>query len=94
MLFEEKHYGSPISEKLSEIIRRYTDKDDIADTSRRTDISVSTIRDVIYRRNSLTENNSGAIVAMAGIAFRNCLDSRQQADEDTEYFAKELKVLK
>lgn len=92
MLFEEHHYGSPISEELSEIIRRYTTSRDIAEVARNEKAGTSTIRDVLYYRNSLTKKNADAIIEMAKIAFHNCMNQRKQTEKDAEFFAKEIKV--
>lgn len=71
-LFEKEHFGKPISTELSNYLRTYTDKFDRADISTKTSVSLSTIRDVIHRSNTLTENNSKAIVELMKMAIKNC----------------------
>ncbi len=53
-MFTEEDYGKPINEKLSVTLRRNTSKDDFANVATYTNTSFSTIRDVVYRTNSLT----------------------------------------
>jgi len=81
-MFEENVFGKPISEKLSTILRRNTTKDDYANVAALTNISFSTIRDVVYRTNSLTKSNSKAIKILIQIAFENSLARQLQAESD------------
>jgi len=81
-MFEENDFGKPISEKLSVILRRNTTKDDYANIAAITNISFSTIRDVIYRTNSLTKSNSKAIGILMQTAFENSLARQLQATSD------------
>ena len=48
-MFKKDDYGKPINERLSQTIRRNTSKNVAAYTT----VSFSTIRDVVYRTNSL-----------------------------------------
>ncbi|MFS4466331.1 hypothetical protein [Maribacter sp. 2210JD10-5] len=84
-MFSENDYGKPISEKLSIILRRNTSKDDFANIAALTSISFSTIRDVVYRTNSLTKSNSKAIIALTKVAFDNSLALQLQAEGDKKY---------
>jgi hypothetical protein len=70
-MFQSEDFGKPISEELSENLKKYTSKDDRADVSIKTGISVSTIRDVVYRANMLTENNSIGIIELIKVAIAN-----------------------
>lgn len=72
-MFEPEDFGKPIYEKLSVILRRNTTKDDFANVAASTGISFSTIRDVVYRTNSLTYSNSKAIQELIKVAFDNAL---------------------
>jgi cyanate lyase len=81
-MLKENNYGKPISEKLSAIIRRNSTKDDFANVASITGISFSTIRDVVYRTNSLTKTNSKAIRSLLNIAFENSLARQLQAEGD------------
>ena len=92
MLFEENHYGKPISEKLSEIIRRNIKPDSIKEVAKNSSVSIGTIKGVIYSGNNVTELNSTAIIELARVAFRNCMNTRKQAEADAEFFAREIEV--
>ena len=86
-LFEEDHFGKPISEGLSRYIQKYTDKYDRADVSVKTKVGTSTIRDVVYRTNSLTKNNSKAILELMRISVINCtqrIEKAYKAKEELE----------
>lgn len=67
--------GSPISDQLSEYLRQYTSKGDRADVSIKTGVGASTIRDVVYRNNNLTEDNSRAIYRLINVAIHNGMNS-------------------
>ncbi|MEO1009796.1 MAG: hypothetical protein AAFX53_00730 [Bacteroidota bacterium] len=84
-MFESKDYGRPISEQLSRTLRRNTTKDDFANISSATGISFSTIRDVVYRTNSLTRSNAKAIHALVKVAFDNSLARQLIAEGDKHY---------
>ncbi|MEM7380132.1 MAG: hypothetical protein AAF361_02915 [Bacteroidota bacterium] len=81
-MFENDEFGKPISEKLSVILRRNTSKDDYANVAASTNVSFSTIRDVVYRTNSLTKSNSKAIIVLLQRAFENSLGRQLQATSD------------
>ncbi len=81
-MFEENDFGKPISEQMSAILRRNTDKDDLANIASRTNVSFSTIRDVLYRTNSLTKTNSRAIRLLIRTAFENSFAKQLQAEGD------------
>lgn len=74
-------FGSPISEKLSDYLRKYTTSNDRATVCIETGVGMSTVRDVCYRKNSLTEDNSKAIIALVNIAISACENSIEKADE-------------
>ncbi|NAS10904.1 hypothetical protein [Poritiphilus flavus] len=84
-MFEKDEFGKPISEKLSTILRRNTSKDDYANIAALTNVSFSTIRDVVYRTNSLTKSNSKAIIVLLQRAFENSLARQLQATSDKIY---------
>ncbi len=90
IMFNEDHYGKPIDERLSITLRRNTTKDDYANVASRTSISFSTIRDVVYRTNSLTKGNSKAIKALIRIAFDNSLARQLQAEGDKKFLNRML----
>ncbi|MGI9551206.1 MAG: hypothetical protein ACR2MT_08410 [Aurantibacter sp.] len=84
-MLSEDHYGKPINEKLSITLRRNTTKDDFANVASYTNVSFSTIRDVVYRTNSLTKSNSKAIKALIKVAFDNSLAKQLQAEGDKKF---------
>lgn len=85
-MFTEKDYGIPISVELSEAVRRYTNHHDRAEASRLTGIGSSTVRDVVFRNNNLTEDNSKAILVMINTARIHCNLRIAQAVKDSKYF--------
>lgn len=80
--FKSNSYGKPISEELSKNLKKYTSKDDRANVSIKTGISVSTIRDVVYRVNMLTENNSVGILELIKVAVSNI----ETSSNDKKFF--------
>lgn len=71
-LFETEHFGKPISAELSKYLLTYTNKADRAQVAIDTSVGLSTIRDVVYRSNTLTQKNSEGIVELMRIAVHNC----------------------
>ena len=88
-VLKDEQFGNPISEKLSNHLKTYTSNNDRANVSRMTGIGSSTVRDVAYRNNNLTESNSKAIIELARIALINCSNSI----EDAVKAASELKSI-
>jgi len=91
-MFSEEDYGKPISERLSTILRRTTSKDDLANIALRSNVSFSTIRDVVYRTNSLTKSNAKAIALLIHVAFENAIAQKLQAEGDIMFMDKMLKL--
>ena len=89
-MFTEADYKKPLSEKLSEVIRRNAGKHEYALAATYKNVSISTIRDVILRANSLTEDNAPAIEFAARLAFRNATLTHDQAVQDQEYLSGEF----
>ncbi|MEO9512969.1 MAG: hypothetical protein ABJN84_07495 [Flavobacteriaceae bacterium] len=81
-IFKQEDYGKPISERLSTILRRNVSKNDFADIATRSKVSFSTIRDVVYRTNSLTKTNAKAISLLIHAAFENSIAYKLQAEGD------------
>lgn len=81
-MFQKNDYGKPISEKLSAVLRRNTTKSDFANVATQTNISFSTIRDVVYRTNSLTKSNSVGIEVLIKTAFNNSVAHQLMAEND------------
>ncbi len=84
-MFKKEDYGKPISEQLSTTLRRNSTKNDLANIAAITNVSFSTIRDVLYRTNSLTPSNSKAILELIRISFDNSLARQLQAEGDKQY---------
>ena len=91
-IFSTEDYGKPINEQLSTILRRNVTKDDYADIASRIDVSFSTIRDVVYRTNSLTKTNAKAISLLIHAAFENSIATKLQADGDILFLDELLKI--
>ncbi|GMN07766.1 hypothetical protein MTsPCn5_31550 [Croceitalea sp. MTPC5] len=91
-MFSEEDYGKPISERLSTILRRTTSKDDLANIALRSNVSFSTIRDVVYRTNSLTKSNAKAIALLIHVAFENAIAQKLQAEGDIMFMDNMLKL--
>ncbi len=87
-MLSKENYGKPINEKLSTVLRRNTSKNDFADISAKTNVSFSTIRDVVYRTNSLTKANSVAILFLIERAFNNALGKQLLAEGDKLFLHK------
>lgn len=79
-------YGEPISLDLSNLLREFTDKTDRANVSIKTGVSMSTIRDVTYMNNSVTADNSKAIIELMKIAVKNCTNRIEYAKKAREEF--------
>lgn len=89
-MFEPEDYGKPIYERLAVMLRRNTTKNDFANVAASTGISFSTIRDVVYRTNSLTYSNSRAIRELIKVAFDNALARQLQSENDKRFLNKLL----
>lgn len=89
-MFKKDDYGKPINERLSQTLRRNTSKNDFANVAAYTTVSFSTIRDVVYRTNSLTKSNAKAITELIRIAFDNSLAAQLQAEGDKQFLNKLL----
>ena len=90
-VLKDEQFGCPISERLSNVLSSYTTINDRADVSRATGVGSSTVRDVSYRRNNLTEENSKAITALAKIAQDNCRNTISDAHKALDYLKSILK---
>lgn len=91
-IFLNEDYGKPISERLSIVLRRNVTKNDFANIAIRSNISFSTIRDVVYRTNSLTRANAKAISLLIHAAFENSIAFKLQAEGDILFLNSLLKV--
>ncbi|WP_318343232.1 hypothetical protein [Flagellimonas baculiformis] len=91
-IFSPEDYGKPISERLSEILRRNVTKNDYANIAIRSNVSFSTIRDVVYRTNSLTKTNAQAIALLVHAAFENSIAHKFLAEGASLFLGALLKV--
>ncbi|MGW9684678.1 hypothetical protein [Flagellimonas sp. 2504JD1-5] len=91
-VFSKDDFGKPISEQLSIILRRNATKNDFANIASRSNVSFSTIRDVVYRTNSLTKSNAMAISLLMHAAYENSIAHKLQAHGDTMFLNSYLKV--
>ncbi|MER3375891.1 MAG: hypothetical protein RIM83_14730 [Allomuricauda sp.] len=91
-IFSKEDYGKPISERLSEILRRNASKNDYANIAIRSNVSFSTIRDVVYRTNSLTKANAQAISLLIHAAFENAIAYKLRSEGDILFLEGFLKV--
>lgn len=92
MLFKKEDYGRPINEDKLDFIKRNMNPDSIKVVAENSNMSTSTIKGVIYSGNSISKRNSKALNKLARISFKNCLQKRDQADADLEFFAREIEV--
>ena len=91
MMFEEKHYGKRISEKLKDTLKRNINKWDMGDVAEAEGVSMSLVRDVAYRVIPLSERSAPAIIQLARRAFINATQKRIAAINDKDYLIDELK---
>ena len=92
MLFEESHFGKPISEKLSEYLKEFTTTNDRANVSEKCNVGTSIIRDVVFRYRTITANNSEAIIELMRIAIKNCMNKMASAKSAKQYLESNLPV--
>ena len=74
------------------MLRRNATKNDFANIAIKSNVSFSTIRDVVYRTNSLTKVNAMAISLLIHAAFENSFAYKLQAEGDIMYLSNLLKV--
>lgn len=91
LIFKEEDYVKHINERLSKVLRRNTSKNDFANIAIQGNMSFSTIRDVVYRTNSLTKLNANAISFLVHAAFENSFAYKLQAEGDILYLGNLLK---
>lgn len=84
---EFKH-GKPISAKLSEALKTHISSSDRADISRLCNVSPSTLREVMYRNQSITENNETGIRMMVERALNNCKSMGKKFIENEGFLEK------
>jgi len=89
-IFKEDDFGKPIENKLSEYIKKNTSRKDIAKASTLSGVGTSTIRDVAFGYNSLTESNSKGIEQLLIIAKDNYTDKISASSEVNEFLEQNL----
>lgn len=77
-------YGQPINQDLSNALRDNISVEDIADIAIKGGVSASTLRDVMYRRNSVTKNNEKAISMLIDRALKNSVASKGKFKQHIE----------
>lgn len=92
VIFTPDDFGKPLNENLSQVLRRHVSKDDYADVAIKSNVSFSTIRDVLYRTNSLTKTNAKAISLLIYTAFENSIAAKLQVEGDTIFLGRLLKI--
>jgi hypothetical protein len=90
MIGDPEQFGKPISEQLSEYLKEYTTTNDRADVCEQTSIGTSTLRDVVFRYNSLSKTNYIAVVELMRVAVRNCTQRIQSSKQAKRFFESEL----
>lgn len=93
MLFKKEDIGKCISKEISDVLRRYVGRDEFVEAAELASeaysrVSPSTVRDVTYRNNPLTENNSKAMNILAKIAHHKSNNTELQAQYDHQYLEK------
>ena len=86
MQIKDQIYGLPISEELSESLKKHTNNRDWAEVSIKTRVGTSTLRDVSYRNRALTEKNSVGIIELIKQAKRNCAYEVRDAYQSIRLF--------
>jgi hypothetical protein len=91
-LFKPENFGKPLNVELSNYLNSYIGKNEYANVSEKTGVSISTIKFVVLRVNTLTENNSVAIIELMKIAVEKCNTSMQNAKEAKKFLEKNLLI--
>ncbi len=72
-LFQKEKFGKTISQELSNYLRQYTGVQERTYVSSLTGVGTSTIRDVVFKSNTLTETNVRALKELSKLAVQNSL---------------------
>ncbi len=84
-------HAKPISEKLSEALKMHISNADRAELSIQSSVSVSTIRELMYRNISVTENNEPGLILMIETALANCEATEKIFKTNKKIFKKHLR---
>jgi len=63
--------GEKISVKLSEILIKSTNKNDVEMSAKKCNISYSLLKKIKYRQANVTVNNKNAVIYLMTVAFTN-----------------------
>ncbi|OPB96877.1 hypothetical protein BAS10_07455 [Elizabethkingia meningoseptica] len=67
----EIELNQPINNSLSEYLKEFTSNNDRADIHIETGVSASLLKDLIYRRRNVTEDNRKGLIALINVARSN-----------------------
>lgn len=74
-------FKKPITEELSEILKKHTTGADRAAASFKVGCSLSTTEKVVFRQTTLTENNVVTVIEVIEIAKINCAKNIEDSKE-------------
>ncbi|GFR80600.1 hypothetical protein ElyMa_002318700 [Elysia marginata] len=80
-LFDEKSYGTYISERMGVLITAYTNLKERNEIAVRHDICSATLRNVISRQGRLSYKNAPAMLEVVKLAFSKAKGTRAEAKE-------------
>ncbi len=78
--------GNVISQELSELLKEYATSNDRANVVMISKIGTSTIRDVILRNNSVSENSIGPLLELIKASKQNAIDRINHANMAVKIF--------
>lgn len=81
--------GATIPQEISEFLREFTHKDEWGDVANIVNCSPSTVRDVLYRRNSVSEKSLEALKYLFPIATKNA-DQKIKSARNCKKAVKEI----
>ncbi|AQX52462.1 MULTISPECIES: hypothetical protein [Elizabethkingia] len=85
--------GQVISEEDSKVLRDFISKNDIADISMSSGMSISTLRDVAYRRNRVAETNIEGLKKLIERASENASKQERHARKCKNNFKTTLNTI-
>ncbi|MFP7656132.1 hypothetical protein [Chryseobacterium proteolyticum] len=74
-------HGQPISLKVSDYLKEFTTREDIADVSTETGVSISTLNYVKRRANNVSEGNKPGIIKLIERAYKNAESMKREASK-------------
>lgn len=85
MVFE---HGKIISVELSNALKDHITNKDRAYVAEKTGLSLSTVRDLMYRTGTVTANNEVAIIELTRRALENCKATSRKFIENKKHLSK------